>query len=468
MLIPNHRGYLITLFTKMFNPTVPRKLGGRINAILTDIKLSKTYRYEFNGQKIRDSDNVRKIAVLTPYFPTMGGGEKEMAHFCQFMESFFPRAKIDLLVFNYNDYDVFGDGYPGVEDLETRFGVRLNKTHLLKIKLSGGTNINSLDIATKSLVENITQGYDIFLNFMFMSKHRGKAKINIYRCMFPPKRKTYRVRGLSNTLMNESDKNFVKSYNVFLPNSFFTESWMIKYWPKLKEKSLIIYPPVFSLESIQGRYDEGEKRNFILSVGRFQAIGHNKKQDKMVDFFINNFDSLNGYEYHIVGGVPLDRATQKYLESIKSRIKGYPIYLHLNCPYNELTILYHCSKIFWHATGFGEDDQRYPQKMEHFGITTVEAMSYGVVPVVIHKGGQPEIVKDGQNGFLWNTEAECIFFTKKLISDCDLRVKLAKNAYKRAVDFSIEQFNVKNSQLFKSLLLKNHSQEKIFALSNSF
>ncbi len=35
------------------------------------------------------------------------------------------------------------------------------------------------------------------------------------------------------------------------------------------------------------------------------------------------------------------------------------------------------------------------------GMTTPEAMSAGCVPVVIRKGGQPEIVRHGLDGFLW-------------------------------------------------------------------
>ncbi len=55
--------------------------------------------------------------------------------------------------------------------------------------------------------------------------------------------------------------------------------------------------------------------------------------------------------------------------------------------------------------------------MEHFGITTGEAMSAGCVPVVINKGGQPEIVRDGVDGFVWNDSRELKEITLKLITD---------------------------------------------------
>ena len=39
-------------------------------------------------------------------------------------------------------------------------------------------------------------------------------------------------------------------------------------------------------------------------------------------------------------------------------------------------------------------------------------MAYGVVPVVINKGGQKEMIEQGVTGYLWNTEEECIERTK--------------------------------------------------------
>ena len=53
---------------------------------------------------------------------------------------------------------------------------------------------------------------------------------------------------------------------------------------------------------------------------------------------------------------------------------------------------YKLAKIYWHASGFGEDLETHPEKAEHFGITTVEAMINGLVPIVIDAGGQKEIV----------------------------------------------------------------------------
>ena len=100
----------------------------------------------------------------------------------------------------------------------------------------------------------------------------------------------------------------------------------------------------------------------------------------------------------------------------------------------------HRAKIYWHASGFGEDVEKHPELAEHFGMSTVEAMGAGVVPVVINTGGQKEIVTDGENGLLWNTLEELLEKTKQVVQDENLRTELSQNAMKRARDFGKERF----------------------------
>ena len=97
------------------------------------------------------------------------------------------------------------------------------------------------------------------------------------------------------------------------------------------------------------------------------------------------------------------------------------------------------ARVFWHATGLGEDDE-HPELAEHFGIATVEAMAAGCVPVVIDRGGQSEIVTDGVNGFLWSTLDEMKRCTRRLIDDPPLWARLSAAARVRARDFARSRF----------------------------
>ena len=135
---------------------------------------------------------------------------------------------------------------------------------------------------------------------------------------------------------------------------------------------------------------------------------------------------------------------------MKNAAKGYPIEFLVNKTNEALWNIYNKAKIYWHASGFGEDLNRHPEFAEHFGISTVEAMGVGCVPVVINAGGQKEIVTDQVNGLLWDTIEELQDKTMTLTNDHSLWEKLSNQAKERAKDFSREKFCEAITQLIKS------------------
>ena len=70
----------------------------------------------------------------------------------------------------------------------------------------------------------------------------------------------------------------------------------------------------------------------------------------------------------------------------------------LNCSFypnisrEELARLYMGSAVLIHAAGMGVDELEFPEQMEHFGITPVEAASFGCIPVVFAGGGPRDVV----------------------------------------------------------------------------
>jgi glycosyltransferase involved in cell wall biosynthesis len=109
------------------------------------------------------------------------------------------------------------------------------------------------------------------------------------------------------------------------------------------------------------------------------------------------------------------------------------------------------SSIFWVATGLGEDEEAAPWVFEHFGITTVEAMAAGCVPLVIDKAGQREIVRHGTDGYRWTTLAELEALTRTVAGDEALRARLAASAVERAGTFSEEAFAARWREIAASL-----------------
>lgn len=228
--------------------------------------------------------------------------------------------------------------------------------------------------------------------------------------------------------------HIARSYDQILAISRFTQYWIERRWTVSSE---IIFPPVDT-----SCFWSGTKRPIVLSVGRFFAGSHNKKHLPMIQAFRALCDAgLTGWEYHLAGGcdesMPEHRA---YLEQIRAAVAGYPIVLHVNAPFAELQQLYSEARIFWHATGYGEDENRDPDSFEHFGITTVEAMAAGCVPVVIAKAGQIETVVPNESGLLWHTLAELQAQTQRLIGDPALAERLAAGALRRSQEFEISAF----------------------------
>jgi glycosyltransferase involved in cell wall biosynthesis len=82
---------------------------------------------------------------------------------------------------------------------------------------------------------------------------------------------------------------------------------------------------------------------------------------------------------------------------------------------------------------------------EHFGITIVEAMSAGCVPIVHDSGGPREIVDD-RTGFRWQTEEEI-----PGMIDAAMRNSPSAIARDRAQLFSRSRFDERIASIFSEL-----------------
>jgi glycosyltransferase involved in cell wall biosynthesis len=217
-------------------------------------------------------------------------------------------------------------------------------------------------------------------------------------------------------------------------NSHFTKSFIDR---KLGVKSEVLYPPV-DLHVIKNI----KKENIILHVGRFDVDVHEsnyKKQDIMIDVFKKMIDEgLKNWELRLILGIK--EKDKKKLRKLQEMSLGYPIKLIVNVSNEELWENYSKAKIYWHATGFGEDLEKYPEKAEHFGITTVEAMGAGCVPIVFNAGGQREIVEDGKNGYLFNNLEDFSFKTLALINNQNLLQQMSRSSIERSKMFVGKRF----------------------------
>ena len=150
--------------------------------------------------------------------------------------------------------------------------------------------------------------------------------------------------------------------------------WIDRWWQRPSE---VLEPPV-------GLRQPGAKDPVILSVGRFFAPGRGSRQEAARD----GRGLRPAWARRPRAGSSTWRAaaaprTGPTSTTCGRAADGLPVVLHVDARGAELDALYRRAAVYWHATGLGEDLDADPVRAEHFGITTVEAMSAGAVPVVI-------------------------------------------------------------------------------------
>ncbi len=349
-----------------------------------------------------------RVGIYNSYLNTRGGAEKYM---CALAERLARRHTVELVTHEPVD----------LRELERQFDLDLSKTGIRYVSSPGiGGQLES------SWWPDVTSEYDVLLAYTHDVPFGSRARRSILVIAFPFEelgegggplgRPWHRVR--------------LQTYDKVIAISEFTRDWIGRRWGV---KAEILLPPLEPPTRRRAdRREEliGSKRPLVLHVGRFFTGQHEKRQDVLIEVFERMCDrGLRDWELHLAG--VCDPEHERFLGLLRSRAKGYPIQFHVDCDREELARLYEESSLYWHATGFGTDPELEPEKQEHFGITTCEAMSMGCVPIVIRRGGQPEIVEPGRSGYLWDGEADLERYTRLLAENADLRRELALNAVDR-------------------------------------
>ena len=142
-----------------------------------------------------------------------------------------------------------------------------------------------------------------------------------------------------------------------------------------------------------------------------------------------------------------------YLETLREAVSSSncPIELRENAAVSEKKDYYRRASIFWHACGL---DETKPERVEHFGMTTVESMQNYCVPIVIDGGGQREIVEQDKSGFRFSNLDELMAFSFTVMNDAELCVRMANSAYERSHLFSQQVFKGKLDKLLDEVELE--------------
>ncbi len=215
------------------------------------------------------------------------------------------------------------------------------------------------------------------------------------------------------------DKMAADRPDYLIANSKYTQERIRKYYGKESE---VIYPPAFAKASV-GKPAIAKERYFLI-VSRLSPY-------KKVDIAIQAFNKL-GLPLVIIGeGRERENLEKNAKDNI--RITGFVNDEELSEYYSNARALI-----------FPADDD--------FGMTMVEAMSWGVPVIAFRKGGAKEIVEEGKTGEFFDSQ------TPEVLADGVRRLIAKENEYdknaiiQRASEFSKEKFKQKLSEFINKTL----------------
>jgi len=357
-----------------------------------------------------------RIALFNPYLnDVVGGGER---HFLSIAECLSKNNQVDVILEKSDP--------KFISKLESTFNLNLSKVNFI----TGPFNQSSSWLDRYKF----SKQYDIFYLMTDGSVFISGAKKNIVHLQIPLTEKPPLLQRLK-----------LKSWHIKTANSIFTKTWLENHWG-----INIDYVHKGSIDTRCLKPDK--KTNTIISVGRFIS-GKSGKHCKRQDFLVKTFkkminQGLEGWQLTLVGHIEKGADNEKFTKKVKFLAKNQPIKFYHNLSFTDLIKLYSKAKIYWHAAGYGQNQLKNPQAVEHLGLTTAEAQSAGAVPVVINKGGQPEVVNHALNGILWDTQKQLIDNTFELTRNSSLLNKLSKKAIVNSKKFSKDKFCKLTKKIF--------------------
>ena len=296
---------------------------------------------------------MKRALIVSPYLDHLGGGERYMLSAAAALESL--------------GYEIYfsWDNLEEITKLSSMLGIELQSPRL-------DANIKKLYFSNNPADMYLsTRAYDVVFYLSDGSIPLLGGKKNIVHMQVP----FHGVGGKS--LKNSLKKLFIHKVVV---NSEFTKKVIDK---EFGINSIVLYPPVSPIGGISS------KEKIILSVGRFEPSLNTKHQDILIEAFKLLSPQDPGWKLVLAGASSSD----DFMAKLKLASAGFPIEFATNVSHEDLISLYQKSPIYWHAAGYGVDEVKNPELTEHFGISTVEAISAGCIPLVVPHGGQREIIQ---------------------------------------------------------------------------
>lgn len=193
---------------------------------------------------------------------------------------------------------------------------------------------------------------------------------------------------------------------------------------KIKTVYNFINPKVFNPGLRPADCEHGKDKTVILHLSNLRAV---KRPLDVIKIFHGIYNSLNRrrpVELHVIGEGPLQYEMMAEVE--KLGLESHVQFLGVR---SNIGAVLACSNLLL-----------LPSQQESFGLAALEAMACGVPVVASRVGGLPEVIEDGQSGFLFpvgDTE-EAAEKAIKLLDDTELYQKVRR----AAIDVAMEKFSM--------------------------
>jgi len=212
---------------------------------------------------------------------------------------------------------------------------------------------------------------------------------------------------------------------LILTNSKFSQRAIKKYTGR---DASVVYPPV-DIETFAYAAKSDSRENLVISCGRYSP-------EKNYEFVLQVAERLKGKPIRfIIVGASSGKISKRYYEKLERirRAKNLEnVEMLRDVDRSKLLALYGKAKIYFHA-------MRY----EHFGISIVEAMAAGLVPIVHRSGGPWEDIlraQQGVYGFSYLTVDEAAQIIEDLMEDEEARKEIVSMNMGYIYMFSSESY----------------------------
>lgn len=379
--------------------------------------------------------------------------------------------KVDLASFNK----------PKIEELKKDFGdivdfVDINPAHLDLFSMLGLTNVagsfqsaskkGDVSIQTPPDTYSNDKEYDLIVNthadllpYYDQSGVLDSKKRMITYCHFPivPQliqagrgrgymrfiKRWTKMENIAPNLEQRMLESVSKTYDLMmknttvLTNSDFSKSAIEEHYGSIKPT--VIYPPV-EVEKFRNAALYSKKReNTILVISRFSPDKQLENTVEICKMLVQ--DVKVEAKMVLVGNIAA--GDEQYLEEIKKLIQNYGlennVSTEVDVSFDRMLELMQKSKIYLH-----------PLAGEPFGISIVEAMSAGLIPVVPDEGGYTEFVPEY---YQFHTHQQAAEIIGKILIASDNSLQAERTQLSESVSkFSTESYKAGLRKVIESLI----------------